>query len=73
MEDLVEHEAWSYIKQEIMRCLIAEAHVKGVSPLSQAVIDVVIQTFSVLTPANNQCFRTVVVCCALNAYLSQQQ
>lgn len=72
MEDLIEVEAWSYIKQEITRCLIVEAHIRGVSPLSQVVIIVVIQSFSALAPSNNQCFRTVVVRCALNAHLSQQ-
>ncbi len=73
MDNLVECEAWSYMKQEITRHLIAEAHIKGVSPLSQIVINVVIQSFSALAPANNQCFYTMVLCCTLNAHLSQQQ
>ncbi len=72
-EDLIEVEAWSDIKQEITRCLIAEAHIRGVSPLSQVVIYVVIQSFSALAPTNNQCFRTMAVRCTMNAHLSQQQ
>ncbi len=72
MEDLIEVEAWSYMKQGITRCLIAEAHIRGVSPLSQVVINVVIQSFSALALTNNQCFCTVVVRCTMNAHLSQQ-
>ncbi len=72
MEDIIELEAWSYIQQEITHRLIAEAHVCGVSPSSQVVVNTVIQSFSALAPSANQCFRTVVVQSALNAHLSQK-
>ncbi len=71
--DVIEIEALSFIRQEIMRRVIRESQLQGRSPLSGSVIDAVVQQFSVLAPTINQCFCTVVVRCALNIHLSQQQ
>ncbi len=72
MDDMVELEAWLFIKQETTQHLIVESQVQELSPLSQSIVNAVIQQFSALAPTANQCFRMVVVRCALNVHLSQQ-
>ena len=69
--DLVELEAFSFLRQEIMRRIIFEADLQHRSPLLRGVIDHVINQFSYLAPVANQCFRTLVIRLAFNVYLSQ--
>ncbi len=69
--DLVEVEAFSFLRQEITRRIILEADQLHQSPLSGTVIDRVVHQFSYLAPVANQCFRTLVVCLAFNVFLSQ--
>ncbi len=70
--DIVEIEAFSFIRQEISCRLMVEADGQNRSPLSQSVIDPVVAELSYLAPTANQCFRTLVVRLALNVHLSRQ-
>ncbi len=69
--DVVEVEAFSFLRQEITRHLIIVSRAQNRSPLASSVIDSVIDHFGVFTPVRNQSFRTLVIRLALNVHLSQ--
>ncbi len=70
--DIIEIKAWSHLKQEITCRLILESNCRGCSPLAKVVLDAVIIQFTGLAPIQSQCFRTVVIHCAMNIHMSQQ-
>ncbi len=69
--DIVEIEAFSFLRQEISRQLIIVSRAQNRSPLAYSVINQVIDYFSVYTPVNNQCFHILVIRLALNVHLAQ--
>ncbi len=69
--DLIEVEAFSFLRQEITQQIIVESNTQNQSLLSRSMIDQVINQFSDLAPVANQSFRTLVVRLAFNVYLSQ--
>ncbi len=72
MSDVVEIEAFSFLKQEISRRLILVSRALDQSPLAYVVINQVIDHFAQLVPVRNQCFRILVIRLALQVHLSQQ-
>ena len=66
--DLVDIEAWSFIRQEITHHLIQESRLQG---HSKSVVDAMVQQFSVFAPTQNQCFQTAVLRCVPNIHMSQ--
>ncbi len=70
--DVVEIEAFSFLRQEITRRLIIVSQALNQSLLAYQVINQVIDHFSQLAPVNNQCFRILVIRLALQVHLSQQ-
>ncbi len=71
MADLVEVEAFSFLRQEITRWLIIVSCALDQSPLAYVVINQVIDHFSIFAPMQNQCFRILVIRLALQVHLSQ--
>ncbi len=69
--DSVEIEAWSFIKQQIIRRLCFKAHQLGQQPLSHRVIDLVVQYYSVGAPTWNYNLRTLVIRLSLSIHLAQ--
>lgn len=70
--DILEIDAFSFVRQEITRCLIYEANRQNRSVFSQFVIDCVVNHFNQLTPVPNVCFRTLVLWLAFVVFNSQQ-
>ena len=58
--DVINTEAWSAIKQSMVRCLIFESRRLGLPPTHQQVIAAVIYYFNGGAPLPNQCLRIVV-------------
>ncbi len=71
MANLVELEAFSFLRQEITRRLIVVSRALNRSPLAYVVINQVIDHFSVFAPIQNQCFQILVIRLALQVHLSQ--
>ncbi len=71
--DLMEVEAFSFLRQEITCKIIEEAQAQNKSLLSVSVIDQVINQFGYLAPEAKQSFHTLVIRLAFNVYLSQLQ
>ncbi len=69
--DVIEIEAFSFLRQEISRRLITVSRAQNRSPLAYSMINQVIDYFSVYAPVNNQCFHILVICLALNIHLAQ--
>ncbi len=59
--DVVELEAWSFLKQEIVRRIYFVSTCMGLQPLSRPVIDNVMAYFSAGSPVWNVCLRTMVI------------
>ncbi len=70
--DLVEHEAWCFLKQQIMRLIHFYSHQLQLQPLSGPVIDGVIQYLSMGAPVWNANLRILIICLALSIHLAGQ-
>ncbi len=67
--DIMEVEAFSFLRQEITCRIFVEAQAQNKLPLSVRVIDQVIDQFGYLAPVANQSFHILML--AFNVYLSQ--
>ena len=70
--DVVELEAWSFLKQQILRRIYFVSAQMGMQPLSRPVIDNVVAYFSAGSPVWNASLRTMVVRLALGIHLAHQ-
>ncbi len=59
--DVVDTEAWSCIKQSMVRFMISESQRLHLPPTHHLVINSVIQYFNGRAPLPNQCLKTVVL------------
>ena len=69
--DVVDHEAYSFLKQQIVRHIHLESNRLGLQPLSQGVVDAVCQHCHQGTHLWNHSFCTLVVCSALSIHIAQ--
>ncbi len=69
--DVVEIEAFCFLRQEISWRLIIVSRAQNRSPLAYSVINQIIDYFSVFTPVRNQSFQILVIHLALNVHLVQ--
>ncbi len=72
MMDLVECEAHSFTRQEIIHQLIFGTHRQGRSMLAQSVIDSLVGHFDQLALVENVCFCLLVLWLAFMVFYSQR-
>ncbi len=70
--DLVEHEAWCFLKQQIVRLIYHFSNQLQLQPLSRPVIDGVIQYLSIGAPVWNANLRILIIRLALSIHLAGQ-
>ena len=71
--DVVELEAWSFLKQQIVRRIYFVSTHMGLQPLSRPVIDNVVAYFCAGSPVWNVCLRTMVIRLAFNIHIAPYQ
>ena len=71
--DVVEIEAWSFLKQQILRRIYFVSAQMGLQPLSRPVIDDVVSYFCGGSPVWNVCLRTMVVRLAFSIHIAPYQ
>ncbi len=71
--DMVELEAWSFLKQQIVRRIYFVCTRMGLQPLSKPVIDNVVAYFSAGSPVSNICLGTMVIRLAFNIHVAPYQ
>ncbi len=71
--DVVEIEAWSFLKQQILRRIYFVSAQMGLQPLSRPVIDDVVSYFCAGSPVWNVCLHTMVVRLAFSIHIAPYQ
>ncbi len=71
--DTVELECWNFLKQQIQRKIYFYSTQFGLQPLSNQVIDAIVNYFSAGAPVYNHSFQTMVVRLALGIHLAHYQ
>ncbi len=71
--DVVELEAWNFLKQQIVRRIYFVSTRMGLQPLSTPVIDNVVAYFSIGSPVSNICLRMMVIRLAFNIHVAPYQ
>ncbi len=71
--DLVEYEAFSFFKQQIVRLICHYSSQLGLQPLSRPVVDSLVQYLSVVVPVRNANLRILVIRLAFSIHLAEHQ